>query len=309
MDFSSLEVFCAVATEQSVMRASVRLARAQANVTSRIRQLETELDVQLFSRAGKHMTLTQNGEQLFDYASRILTLAAEARDALSPAGAASLAGRLRIGSMESSAATRLPALLSGYHGKWPEVALEITIGTSASLVDEVARHKLDCAFVAITDAGAHSSAALALAARGLQATPVCTEELVLVLPPNHPPVSTPADLKVATLAVFPAGCTYRCVLEHWLHGVPMQQAWHVSEQASYHSILTCVAAGSCFTLCPRSILNLQRVPMDVRTQTITSIDTYLVSRTAHPSAALEALLGALRAGRPPEPRTLGMAAA
>jgi DNA-binding transcriptional LysR family regulator len=143
----------------------------------------------------------------------------------------------------------------------------------------------------------------------LQATPVCTEELVLVLPPNHPPVSTPADLKVATLAVFPAGCTYRCVLEHWLHGVPMQQAWHVSEQASYHSILTCVAAGSCFTLCPRSILNLQRVPMDVRTQTITSIDTYLVSRTAHPSAALEALLGALRAGRPPEPRTLGMAAA
>lgn len=291
------------------MRASVRLARAQANVTSRIRQLETELDVQLFSRAGKHMTLTQNGEQLFDYASRILTLAAEARDALIPAGAASLAGRLRIGSMESSAATRLPALLSAYHGKWPEVALEITIGTSASLVDEVARHKLDCAMVAITDAGAHSCAGLALAARGLQVTSVCTEELVLVLPPNHPPVNTPADLKVATLAGFSAGCTYRYVLEHWLDSVPMQQAWHVSEQASYHGILTCVAAGSCFALCPRSILNLQRVPMDVRTQTITSVDTYLVSRTANQSAALDALLSALRTGRPAEPRMLGVAAA
>jgi DNA-binding transcriptional LysR family regulator len=293
MDLSSLEVFCAVATEQSVTRASVRLARAQSNVTTRIRQLETELHVQLFSRAGKRMTLTQNGERLFDYARRILTLAAEARDALSPA---SPAGRLRIGSMESAAATRLPALLSGYHRTWPEVALEISIGTSASLVDDVARHQLDCAFVAITRAGAHSAADLALHARGLQATPVCSEELLLVLPPSHPPVNTPADLQVATLAVFSTGCTYRCVLEHWLSGVPMRQAWHVSEQVSYHGILTCVAAGSCFALCPRSILNLQRVPVDVRTQTLTSVDTYLVSRTASRSSALDALLDVLRNG-------------
>jgi DNA-binding transcriptional LysR family regulator len=306
MDFSSLEVFCAVATEQSVTRASVRLARAQSNVTTRIRQLETELDVQLFSRAGKRMTLTQNGERLFDYARQILTLAAEARGALSPA---SPAGQLRIGSMESAAATRLPALLSGYHSKWPDVALEITIGTSASLVDDVARHKLDCAFVAMTVSGAHSATDLALHVRGLQATPVCTEELLLVLPPNHPPVHTPADLQVSTLAVFSAGCTYRDVLEHWLSGVPVQQAWHVNEQASYHGILTCVAAGSCFALCPRSILNLQRVPMDVRKQTIASIDTYLVSRIANRSTALDALLGALLAGRSNEPHKTGAAAA
>ncbi|PXZ59226.1 LysR family transcriptional regulator, partial [Pseudomonas aeruginosa] len=50
MDLSSLEIFRAVAHEASVTRAAQQLQRAQSNVTTRIRQLEEDLGVELFLR-------------------------------------------------------------------------------------------------------------------------------------------------------------------------------------------------------------------------------------------------------------------
>ncbi|WP_408176188.1 LysR substrate-binding domain-containing protein [Paraburkholderia dipogonis] len=56
--------------------------------------------------------------------------------------------RLSIGATKSTAAARLAALLSKYHGRWPRVELEVSIGTSRSLVEDVERDHLDCVFVA-----------------------------------------------------------------------------------------------------------------------------------------------------------------
>jgi len=296
MDFSSLEIFCAVATQQSVSRAAQHLARAQSNVTTRVRQLAEELKVQLFSRGGKRMTLTPNGHRLLEYAQRLLCLAEEARQAMNPEPPT---GRLRIGAMESTAAARLPALLSAYHSRWPQVDLEISIGTSRSLVEDVEGNRLDCAFAA--DAGVQGYADLGtrFAERGLNATRAYTEDLLLVLPPNHPPANGPRDLKITTLAAFARGCTYRSVLEHWLGAEDAGGAprWTMMEQASYRTMLACVAAGSCFAVCPKSILDLQRAPMDVRTQEFVTIDTYLVARATYNSSAYEELLRSVQTRR------------
>jgi DNA-binding transcriptional LysR family regulator len=293
MNLSSLEIFCSVAAEHSVTRAAAQLARVQSNVTTRVQQLEEELNVQLFSRDGKRMTLTSSGHRFLGYAQRLLTLAEEARQAMSDDGPL---GRLRIGTMESTAAARLPALLSSYHSRWPAVDLEISIGTSESLVDDVASSTVDCAFVAVPGADLRGGSDFALESRGLASTRAYIEDLLLVLPPNHPAVKGPDDLKITTLAAFANGCTYRCTLERWLCGSrnPAHTYWKVLEQTSYHAILSCVGAGSCFALCPRSILDLQRVPMDVRTYPIASIDTHLVYRSSCRSAALDELLRALQ---------------
>ena len=192
--------------------------------------------------------------------------------------------------MESAAATRLPSLLSSYHSLWPDVNLAFSIGTSGSLIDDVIYGRLDCAFVAIAHGETCASSNFALNARGLQHTHAYTEELLLVVPPNHSPVTRPEDLKLATFAVFAPGCTYRNVLERWLGQSERPPGdWHAMEQASYHAILASVAAGSCFALCPRSILDLQCDPMDVRTHAIAAIDTHLVSRASYDSAAFDAL--------------------
>ncbi len=107
MDLSSLEIFRAVAHEASVTRAAQQLQRAQSNVTTRIRQLEEDLGVELFLRDGKRMSLTERGSEFLAYAEQLLALADEARQSMHPAEPG---GRLRLGSMESTAASRLPAL-------------------------------------------------------------------------------------------------------------------------------------------------------------------------------------------------------
>ena len=65
--------------------------------------------MQLFVRESKRMVLTPAGQTLLTYADDILRLAAEARQAVQPSEPH---GRLRIASMESTAASRLPALLA-----------------------------------------------------------------------------------------------------------------------------------------------------------------------------------------------------
>ncbi len=73
-------------------------------------------------------------------------------------------GRLRLGSMESTAASRLPALLASYHKACPRVALEVSTGTSRALFDGVRARRLDCALVAAGPAGPANSMAAACAA-------------------------------------------------------------------------------------------------------------------------------------------------
>ena len=137
MDFVALEIFCAVAAEGSVTRAAQRLQRVQSNVTTRVRQLEDAVGCTLFLREGKRMALTPEGQTLLAYAQRLLALAEEARQALQPSQPQ---GRLRLGAMESTAASRLPGPLAQFHGQWPGVALELSTGASQDLLDRLRAH-------------------------------------------------------------------------------------------------------------------------------------------------------------------------
>ena len=280
MDFVALEIFCAVALEGSVTRAAERLQRVQSNVTTRVRQLEADLGVALFLREGKRMALTPEGRTLLGYAERLLALAEEARQALRPGQPG---GRLRLGSMESTAASRLPAPLARFHGQWPQVALELSTDPTQKLLERLHAHALDAALVAWPPGHPVDTA--------LDATPVFTEELLLVLPADHPPVSSPADVQPATLAVFEPGCTYRRIAQDWLAVRP--QPMQLLELGSYHAILACVAAGSCAGVVPRSVLALARTPLALRLHPLCHIDTLLVRRSGYRSAALDALLQTL----------------
>ncbi|MBP6419826.1 MAG: LysR family transcriptional regulator, partial [Giesbergeria sp.] len=145
MDFVALEIFCAVAAEGSVTRAAQRLQRVQSNVTTRVRQLEDAVGCTLFLREGKRMALTPEGQTLLAYAQRLLALAEEARQALQPSQPQ---GRLRLGAMESTAASRLPGPLAQFHGQWPGVALELSTGASQGLLDRLRAHTLDAVLIA-----------------------------------------------------------------------------------------------------------------------------------------------------------------
>lgn len=289
LDLTALEIFCAVAQEGSVTRAAERLQRVQSNVTTRVRQLEADLGAELFLREGKRMALSPAGQVLLGYAQRLLALAEEARQAVHPGQPV---GRLRLGAMESTAASRLPAPLARLHGRWPDLALELVTGATQALVDQLRAHTLDAVLVAWPPGVPPDPA--------LQAQPVFTEELLLVLPAGHPPVRGPQDVQVGTLAVFEHGCTYRYMALDWL--APRAQPLHILELGSYHAILACVAGGSCVGVAPRSVLALTqqgagRAPA-LTLHPLARIATQLVWRRGYQSAALAALQQALQGGTP-----------
>src|SRR5260221_12446247 len=81
MDLSDLHICRSVVEAGGVTRAAEKLNRVQSNVTTRVRQLESELGVDLFVREGKRLHVSPAGKLFFHYAARLRALAREARQA------------------------------------------------------------------------------------------------------------------------------------------------------------------------------------------------------------------------------------
>ena len=287
LDLNLLNVFDMLMQERNVTRAAERLGRVQSNVTTRVQQLEEQLGATLFLREGKRMVPTPAGESLRGYADRLLALAEEARQSVHPGQPG---GRLRLGAMESTAAARLPQPLAQLHAQWPGLVLELSTAPSRQLVEQVLAHQIDCALVAWPPPGIDADAPV-------EHTAVFTEPLLLALPADHPPVHTPQDLQLDTLAAFSNGCTYRRMGESFLQqktGSPPR----VLELASYHAILASVAGGGSVGIVPRSVLQLSPHAALLAQHPLTTLQTLLVWRHGYRSAALDALQQVLRDGQP-----------
>lgn len=277
MDLAALEIFRTVVEAGGITRAATRLHRVQSNVTTRIRQLEQSLGVELFLRDGKRMVLTPAGQTLFDYARRILQLSDEARHAVQPARPH---GRLRVASMESTAASRLPTVLARYHQAWPDVELELVTLPTRQALDALRRFEVDCAFVAEPLGDAE-----------LVTRPAFTEELVIIASAQHAPIHSAADLERHTLLAFEAGCNYRTRFEQWCSR-DGHAAGRVIQLGSYHAIVACAAAGIGVAIMPRSVLTLYRDLPQISIHPLGvegDVTTVLAWHPAMGSAALAAL--------------------
>ena len=283
MDLVALQIFKAVAEAGGITRAAARLHRVQSNITTRVKQLEQRLGTALFHRHKRRLALTPEGRTLLAYAERLLALSAEAQAALR--GGAPR-GVLRIGALESTAATRLPPLLARYHLAYPEVRLELLTGTSGALVSKVLNGEIEAAFVAEP-----------FTAPGLEMQPAFDEELVLIAPRGFAPIRSARDAAHMPVLAFTTGCSYRRRLEAWLAraGVSPER---VMEYGSYHAIVACVAAGSGIAVVPKSIMRALRREREVRVYPlpadIAAAKTQLVWRPGHRSSALDALRAEMR---------------
>lgn len=239
MDLADLKIFSAVAREGGVTRAAQKLHRVQSNITTRVRQLEEDLGVELFIRAGKRLHLSPNGRVLLDYADRLLDLAQQARDAvqdLTPRGL------FRLGAMESTAAVRLPAPLSEFNRRYPDVTLELRTGNPQQLATAILAGELDAAFAAEPFADAP-----------FEKLAVYDEELVIVAAAGHPPIKANGAPPRAII-IFENGCPHRKRLETWYAEQGAMPARTI-EMSSYHAILGCVVVGMGISLVPLCVLD------------------------------------------------------
>ncbi len=245
MDSNDLQVFVAVARAGGITRAAGALHTVQSNVTARIQTLERELGVPLFQRHSRGVTLTSAGQMLLPYATEVERLLAEAVRAVGDVAAPR--GPLQIGSLETTAARRLPPVLLAYSAAYPDVDLRLQMGTTAELIAAVLDRRLEGALVA----GPVSHPALI-------EEPIVDEELVLVTTPACPGIDAGlADGCELKLLVLRSGCSYRERLERLLAARGLT-GLRLLEFGMLDAIIGCAAAGIGITLLPRAVVEPAR---------------------------------------------------
>lgn len=272
MDIKDLLVFTTVAEEKNISKAAKSLSYVQSNVTMRIQQLEAELGIQLFQRSGKGVTLTSSGELLHRYAEQILRLTNEATAAVQSSSHTPI-GPLKIGATESTAALRLPPLLSTYCTAYPDVDFILETHTTDVLIQLVLERKLEGAFVA--DSCDHPD---------LNSLFTRDEELVLV---SRHPLPSLYSLNDMNLLAFSSGCAYRHTLEMLLtkEGVFPKR---ILEFGTIEAIIGCVKAGMGVAIMMKSIVsNYNSLTLTPLPEPYRKVPTFFITRKdAFVSAAL-----------------------
>lgn len=131
MEIRNLMTFVRIAELQNFSKTAEQLGYSQSAVTMQIKQLEKELQVQLFERIGKRVQLTQAGERLLPYALEILDAQAMARTIAREPG--QIAGKLRIGTCESYVISVLPEIIM----ELGEICPHVEVSTPTALVPDL----------------------------------------------------------------------------------------------------------------------------------------------------------------------------
>ncbi|MGZ0750255.1 putrescine utilization regulator PtrR [Kluyvera sichuanensis] len=282
MDLTQLEMFNAVAETGSITQAAQRVHRVPSNLTTRIRQLEADLGVELFIRENQRLRLSPAGHSFLRYSQQILSLVDEARMVVAgdePQGLFSL------GALESTAAVRIPETLARYNQRYPRIQFDLATGPSGTMTDGVLEGTLSAAFV---DGPVMHP--------GLDGMPVYPEEMMIVAAHGHQPITRASEVNGASIYAFRANCSYRRHFESWFHA-DQATPGRIHEMESYHGMLACVIAGAGLALMPRSMLEsmpghhqVEAWPLAEKWRWLT---TWLVWRRGAMSRQLEAFIALL----------------
>jgi LysR family transcriptional regulator, cell division regulator len=278
MDLNGLRIFLAVAELGSVSRAAQSLNYVQSNITARLRKLEDDLGSELVCRQGRGIRLTAAGENLVGYARKMLLLAEEARSVV--AGPDVLHGRLTIGSMETTAAIRLPPFLADFHERYPDVEMILHTGTTGELRQMVLDYKLEGALVG--GAFEHPD---------IVQEEIFREEMVLVTRKGY---SGLRDQRVRALIGFRQGCSYQKQLDEWVAEMG-RPPLKVMQFGSLEAILGCVLAGMGVTFMPKAVMANERYGRELAIHEVpehfATIPTMFIRRRdMSPSANLKTFL-------------------
>jgi DNA-binding transcriptional LysR family regulator len=288
MELSDIQTFAAVARTGGITRAAEELNTVQSNVTQRVKALEAEIGTPLFERHSRGMTLTAAGKRLLPYAQKMAALSHEAVLAARDDGEPK--GPLAIGSMETTAAVRLPPLLADFHRRFPAVRLSLRTATTADLVAAVLDGVLDGAFVAAP-----------IEHTDLVAISAFREELVLVSARRWTSLK---ELRAGTpesgptALVFRTGCTYRQRLEQ----IFVEFGWPSAarcELGTLDGMIGCVAADMGVALLPRAVVERSTMIGSVSIHALNPaharVETLFIQRRArHQYSALSGFAACLK---------------
>lgn len=153
LDITTLRSLVAVADQGGVTRAATALNLTQSAVSMQIKRLEEMLDLTLFDRANRRVSLTASGEQLIGYARRILDLNDEVVGRLTEE---IYEGEVMLGVPHDIVYPVVPRVLKLFNMAYPRVKVHLRSSSTVKLRDALERGEVDVILTTeegVTDGG------------------------------------------------------------------------------------------------------------------------------------------------------------
>ena len=138
-------VFLEVAKQGNISAAAQNLFISQSAVSQSVKQLEEQLQVRLFSRSTRGVSLTSEGKLLLEYVSHALGLLQSGEEKIA-ASRQLLTGELIIGASDTVTKTYLRSRLEAFHKDYPDIRIRILNGTTSMVLDYLHAGQVDIAF-------------------------------------------------------------------------------------------------------------------------------------------------------------------
>ncbi|WP_051376700.1 LysR family transcriptional regulator [Burkholderia sp. WSM2232] len=174
MNFTHLLAFYEVARAGSISAGAERLHVSQPAVTREIRELEDRLGMMLFDRLPRGVAPTEGGKLLYEYASRIFTLADAAEKELAELAGLGC-GHMKIGASGTLGVYFVPDAIARFNARHPHVAIDLTV-TNTERVEAGLR---DLAFTIGFIEGPFDDSIL-------HARRIGSDEIAVIAAPGHP---------------------------------------------------------------------------------------------------------------------------
>ena len=209
MNFNQLKAFYYTVKCGSLSAAAEALYITQPAVTKQIQQLHATYGIKLLNRFGKKMVLTDAGEVLYDFASKIFEAEVQAEEILRDFQQRK-SGRIRIHASESFGAYYLPFMVNLFRKKYPApIQISVNIFPNPVVIENTAKLETDLGFVSYP-----------LEHKKLLVREVLEDRLVLIAPPSHPlsrkKVLQPRHLEGQPIIMHEKGSGTRDIIDAFL---------------------------------------------------------------------------------------------
>ncbi len=245
LDTRQLVAFKTIVETGGFTKAARQLHLTQSALSHQIKNLESQLQTQVFARLGKRIALTQAGEVLFRYATPVLQQLAEAQQVIATLHEPGH-GRLRVSAASFSCYQILPHVLREFRSTYPHVELFVTANYTDKAVQALLAGELELGVFVLpsnTD--------------GLYVETLCEDELVVIVSPQNPWTRRRhvqwSDLATQMQITYNRGSETFQMIQRELHerGITAQETMEVQHSAA---VIEMVKMGLGFALMPRWVV-------------------------------------------------------
>lgn len=175
LELDQLRYFLRVADQGNYTRAAEQLSISQSALSRSIQRLEEEIGQPVFERQSRGLLLTESGKLLQKKAAQAIDILDAVKGEITDDGQT---GRIRVGAIPTVAPFFLPGLLKQFSAAFPHANLIVQEQTTDVLLKSCSQGEIDLAILAMP-----------VEAKYLEIQSLFDEELLLVLPVDHPLVA------------------------------------------------------------------------------------------------------------------------